>query len=30
MFSLDDLQYPEYARLRAYIDDFKTSILAYP
>ncbi|KAI8142569.1 hypothetical protein BJV82DRAFT_145728 [Fennellomyces sp. T-0311] len=29
-YSEDDLQYPEYARLRAYIDDFKTSILAYP
>lgn len=28
--SLDDMQYPEYARLRAYIDDFKKSILAYP
>ncbi|KAI9315679.1 hypothetical protein BX666DRAFT_1842935, partial [Dichotomocladium elegans] len=25
-----DLQYPEYARLRAYINDFKKSILAYP
>ncbi|KAI9494983.1 hypothetical protein BDB00DRAFT_281460 [Zychaea mexicana] len=29
-YSEDDLQYPEYGRLRAYIDDFKTSILAYP
>ncbi|KAI7857226.1 hypothetical protein BDC45DRAFT_436072 [Circinella umbellata] len=29
-YSEDDLQYPEYARLRGYIDDFKTSILAYP
>ncbi|KAJ8659577.1 hypothetical protein O0I10_004554 [Lichtheimia ornata] len=29
-YSEDDMQYPEYARLRAYIDDFKKSILAYP
>ncbi|ORZ00388.1 hypothetical protein BCR43DRAFT_511400 [Syncephalastrum racemosum] len=29
-FSEDDLQFPEYARLRAYIDDYKNSILNYP
>lgn len=27
---VDDLQFPEYARLRAYIDDYKNSILNYP
>ncbi|CDS04575.1 hypothetical protein LRAMOSA07204 [Lichtheimia ramosa] len=29
-FSEDDLQYPEYTRLRAYIEHFKSSPLAYP
>ncbi|KAI9311299.1 hypothetical protein BX666DRAFT_1833301, partial [Dichotomocladium elegans] len=30
IYSEDDVQYPEYTRLKAYIDHFKSSILAYP